>query len=242
MAGSTPRQLITDVRPEAHEHVEDGEVLTMLVWRFAQPVLTVSSAPLGGGLGLRRWVVNAQVPYSFARLDPEAHLEELASHAGLVGDGVGMLTAVDLRRAIGASDDGARAEVSVGLAFPTWAAAPDEGSYILLAEADRVGPGAHGGAVPGSIPGTVNIVGVVPERLSPAALVNAVLTVTEAKAQALWEAGVAATGTASDAVCVACPAEGPEQPFGGPRSLWGARLARAVHRAVLDACRPGTAP
>jgi adenosylcobinamide amidohydrolase len=88
----------------------------------------------------------------------------------------------------------------------------------------------------------VNIVGIVPERLSPAALVNAVLTVTEAKAQALWDAGVAATGTASDAVCIVCPTDGPEHPFGGPRSQWGARLARAVHRAVLEACAPGATP
>ncbi|MCW2900719.1 MAG: hypothetical protein JWO67_2984, partial [Streptosporangiaceae bacterium] len=40
------------------------------------------------------------------------------------------------------------------------------------------------------------------------------------------------SGTASDAVCVAARAEGPEEPFGGPRSRWGARIARAVHAAV----------
>jgi len=59
--------------------------------------------------------------------------------------------------------------------------------------------------------------------------------VTEAKTQALAEAGVPGTGTSSDAVCIACPAAepaGPVEPFGGPRSPWGARAARAVHRAV----------
>ena len=39
-------------------------------------------------------------------------------------------------------------------------------------------------------------------------------------------------GTASDAVCVVCPASGPVQPFGGPRSELGAPLARAVCEAV----------
>jgi adenosylcobinamide amidohydrolase len=80
-------------------------------------------------------------------------------------------------------------------------------------------------------------VAIVPERLSNAAMVNAVMSVTEAKAQALWDAGVSATGTASDAICVLCPDHGSAHPFGGPRSQWGARLARAVHRAVLNGCR-----
>ena len=211
-----------DIGPELFGHGDPDEHLTMLVWRFHEPVLAVSSAPLGGGLGRRQWVVNAQVPHSYGRLDPEVHLVELAWAHGLGGPGVGMLTAVDLRDVHSEADGGARADVSVGVTHPTWAAAPDE-------PLDQSGTG----------PGTVNIVGVVPERLSPAAMVNAVVSVTEAKVQALSDAGVAATGTPSDAVCIVCPDHGPAHPFGGPRSLWGARLARAVHRAVLAGCSPG---
>jgi adenosylcobinamide amidohydrolase len=211
-----------DIGPELFEHGDPEEHLGLLVWRFPEPVLAVSSAPLGGGLGRRQWVVNVQVPDSYARLDPEVHLAELASAHRLEGPGVGMLTAVDLREVHREEDGGALADVSVGVTHPTWAAAPDE----LL---DQTGMG----------PGTVNIVGVVPERLSRAAMVNAVMSVTEAKVQALLDAGVAATGTPSDAVCIVCPDDGPAHPFGGPRSLWGARLARAVHRAVLAGCGPG---
>jgi adenosylcobinamide amidohydrolase len=80
--------------------------------------------------------------------------------------------------------------------------------------------------------GTINIVVSVPERLTDSALVNAVSTATEAKVQALAELGIDATGTATDAVCVLCPAEGRPFAFGGPRSTWGSRLARAVHAAV----------
>jgi adenosylcobinamide amidohydrolase len=83
----------------------------------------------------------------------------------------------------------------------------------------------------------VNIVAVLSRRLSGAALVNAVMTVTEAKSQALWEAGFAGTGTPSDAVAVLCAPSGPAEAFGGPRSRYGSRLARAVHRAVLDGSR-----
>ncbi|WP_176216364.1 adenosylcobinamide amidohydrolase, partial [Mycobacterium avium] len=66
---------------------------------------------------------------------------------------------------------------------------------------------------------------------------NAVATATEAKAQALHEAGIRATGTASDAVVVHCPTDGAAEAFGGPRSTFGARIARAVHAAVLVGAR-----
>ncbi|MCF6473605.1 adenosylcobinamide amidohydrolase [Nonomuraea sp. MG754425] len=109
------------------------------------------------------------------------------------------------------------AYATVGLRVPTWAAAPEGREDPELAPM-RVG--------------TVNIVAVLPVAMTDAALVNMVMTVTEAKTQALVETGFAGTGTASDAVCVAVPAEGPPQLFGGPRSEWGARVARAVHTAV----------
>jgi adenosylcobinamide hydrolase len=103
---------------------------------------------------------------------------------------------------------------TVGLTHPILAAAPEDGHA-----AEPVG--------------TINIVVLVPARLGDAALVNAASTATEAKVQALHDAGFAATGTATDALCVACPDSGPPAAFGGPRSVWGARIARAVHRAVL---------
>ncbi|HVA04651.1 MAG TPA: adenosylcobinamide amidohydrolase [Acidimicrobiales bacterium] len=224
MTDSAPHRWGPPIHPECFEHGAVDEQLTMLVWRFPEPPLVISSAPLGGGIGLRHWVINAQVPTSYSRRDPETHLAELAFEHGLTGPGVGMLTAVDLRTVWRDEDDGAQVDVSVGITRPTWAAAPD----------DPLDPPAPG-------PGTINIVGIVPERLSRAAMVNAVMTVTEAKAQALWDAGVPATGTASDAVCIACPDEGIAHSFGGPRSPWGARLARAVYRAVVAGCRDGGA-
>jgi len=163
---------------------------------------------------VRRWVVNAQVPPSYGRRDPDHHLSRLGVSFGLRGRGVGMLTAADLRAVSSFTESGVEVSATVGLGHPTWAAAPDVTSAVSLV-------------------GTVNLVVVLPERLSDAALVNAVVTATEAKTQALFEAGIAGTGTATDAVCVACPDEGQPHAFGGPRSLWGARLARAVHGAVL---------
>lgn len=207
-----------DVVVQIRSRREGGRELPVIVWRFPSPVRAVASAPHGGGLGHRRWILNAQVPFSYGRRDPEHHLHGLSVSLGLPGRGVGMLTAADVRGFTQATDGGVEVAATVGLGHPTWAAAPD-------------------GAGPVSLVGTINLVVLVPERLSDAALVNAVATATEAKTQALYDAGIEGTGTATDAVCIVCPDTGRPHAFGGPRSLWGARLARAVHAAVLAGCR-----
>ncbi|MFI7640189.1 adenosylcobinamide amidohydrolase [Nonomuraea sp. NPDC049400] len=202
--------------------VEDGARLGALLWEFGPGWRMISSALLGGGIGVREWVLNAQVVAGYSRMDPVDHLVSL----GPGGDGVGMLTAASVDRYIQASDGGVEAYATVGLRVPTWAAAPEGAQDPELAPIRA---------------GTVNIVAVLPVAMTDAALVNAVMTVTEAKSQALIEAGFPCTGTASDAVCVAVPVEGPVELFGGPRSEWGARLARAVHTAVrrgAEAWRP----
>ena len=194
----------------------------MLVWRFDAPVRLISSAPHGGGLrSLPRpsWVLNAQVPSDYSRSDPAAHVEEIAAALALDGAGVGMLTAANVRAVQHADDGGVDVAVTVGLGQPTWAAAPETDAAELV--------------------GTINVVAWIPVCMSPTALVNAVATVAEAKAQALFDAGVAGTGTATDAVVLACP-DGDDrgaEAFGGPRSTWGARLARATHTAVLAGTR-----
>jgi adenosylcobinamide hydrolase len=195
------------------DRVEGGHRLPVLIWRLPEPVLAISSGTLGGGVGFRNWIVNATVDKSYSRMDPAVHLAELATAHDLRGPGVGLLTAVDVRQREIAVDGGVEAVITVGLSVPTWAAAPD------------------GDGTPAP-PGTINSVVRVPVRLDEAALVNAVITATEAKVQALADAGVAATGTASDAICIVCPADGIAEPFAGPRSIWGARLARAVHSAT----------
>src|SRR5689334_24072289 len=101
--------------------------LPVLIWRFGAPVRAVASAPHGGGLGVRRWVVNAQVPAAYGRRDPDHHLAKLGVSLGLAGRGVGMLTAADVRAVSVATDSGVEASATVGLGHPIWAAAADEG-------------------------------------------------------------------------------------------------------------------
>jgi len=203
-----------DVKMQTRTRREAGGELPLLLWRFASPMRVIASAPHGGGLGVRRWVLNAQVPTSYARRDPDHHLAKLGVSLGLAGRGVGMLTAANVLGYTTAFDHGVEAVATVGLGHPTLAAAPDEGRAVILV-------------------GTINLLVLLPERLSDAALVNAVATATEAKVQAVRDLGYEATGTATDAVCVVCPDDGSSHAFGGPRSVWGSRLARAVHSAIV---------
>ncbi|MFJ3224353.1 adenosylcobinamide amidohydrolase [Streptomyces sp. NPDC086783] len=198
--------------------VEDGERLHALLWRAGADWRMIGSSVLGGGIGERSWVLNAQVAHGYRRVDPDRHLAGLARDAGADGPGVGLMTAADVRACGRARDGGVDALATVGLGVRGWAASRDDGSAAPAA------------------PGTINIVVALPVALSDAALVNAVATATEAKVQALLDAGHDCSGTPTDAVCVAARVPNPATEvhgFAGPRSTWGARLARAVHQAVL---------
>ncbi|MGW0660443.1 adenosylcobinamide amidohydrolase [Streptodolium elevatio] len=210
-----------------------------LLWRAGPGWRMVSSAILGGGLGPRAWVLNMQVPPGYSRMDPVDHLTETAAAEGLSGAdgaGVGLMTAADVAAFTIGEDHGVRAWVTTGIGIPAWAAAPEPAS--LPSQLAQGEDGDRSPAYPP--PGTINTIVAIPAPLTDAALVNAVATATEAKVQALVETGYACTGTPSDAVCVAAltprPGDSPEL-FGGPRSVWGSRLARAVHAAVVQGAR-----
>jgi adenosylcobinamide amidohydrolase len=133
-----------------------------------------------------------------------------------------MLTAASVDRFQDVVCGSARAFATVGLGAPIAATGVGSGS----------GPE---GVAP---VGTINILAVVAASLTDAGLVGALQTAVEAKAQALAAAGVLAgnapgfaTGTASDAIAVACP-PGSSVAFAGPATPTGSDLARAVYEAV----------
>ena len=233
------------MHPKLTARVEQARQIPVLLWQFAEPRLCISSGPLGGGIDVRDWVVNATVPLDYDRTDPDRHLIEIGTALGLVGTGCGLLTAVDVTRHHLAVDGGVHAAATVGLSNPAWAAAPDGDFRRELPSGVQTTlfPDYQSVEYPPLISddeyrvGTINIVVAVPARMSRAALVNAVATATEAKVQALYETGVLATGTASDAIVVHCPTDGPAEAYGGPRSTFGARIARAVHAAVRAGAR-----
>lgn len=188
-----------------------------LVLELGEEWRCLSSAVLGGGLGpIRSWL-NLQVPADYARTDPERHLA--ACGAPLAPPVVGMLTAADVGAHTEAVEGSARALATVG-----------------------VGHGlAAAGRRPRAVPtvGTINLLVLAGAPLTDAGLAGALQTAVEAKAQALSDAGVpaanatgAATGTATDSICLASP-PGAGERFAGPATRVGSEIARAVHAAVL---------
>lgn len=194
-------------------HWPGGDRLGILVWQWPTPIVALSSAPVGGGLIEPNWVVNIGVPLRYARTDLAEHANEAAATLGLGGSGIALFTAADVSRVRRCVVDGVTVDATVGISKPTWAADPT------------------GGYTPWSA-GTINVVIQMPVMLDHGAAVNAVITATEAKTQALLEAGVPGTGTASDAIVVVWPPDTAPVSFAGPRSEWGSRIARAVHAAV----------
>ena len=84
---------------------------------------------------------------------------------------------------------------------------------------------------------------LVDAALTPAAMVNAVITATEAKTMMLvaWDVrtpqGTPASGTSTDSVVVACTGRGDELRYAGPATTVGWLAARAVRAAVDRICR-----
>src|SRR5690606_2006932 len=129
--------------------VEDGDRLGSLLWEFGPGWRMISSAMLGGGIGPRTWVLNAQVVAGYSRMDAVVQQTEF----GRRGDGDGMMSAGSDDPYTSAVDGGAGSEASVGLRIRTCAAAPEGAADPELAP----------------LAGTVNIVAILPVAMTDAA-------------------------------------------------------------------------
>lgn len=214
--------------------LDDIDVRAARVWRWPDGRESLSSAPVGGGWRRVDWLLNVGVDAGYARTDLDAHADEVAARLDLSGPGQVLLTAADVTMGVRAESGGVHVDATVGITKPTWAADTDDAySERIDGTWTAVTNGVSARPRRAPEPGTINIVVQMPVALTPAAAVNAVITATEAKTQALLGADVPGTGTASDAVTVLWPTQGDAEAFAGPRSTWGARLARAVHDAML---------
>ena len=192
----------------------------------AQPLRVLSSAVHGGGFASARAVVNLHVGKDDTCVDPSAMLTEYARRAGVPEPFVGLLT--------GAWTDLAALGEEDGAGIPALAVA-------TVGLSNRIAAGRA--PVTGWTHGTINTIVVVDADPEPAALVNAVMTVTEVKALVLQEAGVRdeagclATGTSTDAVVIAATGRGARRQFGGPASELGWSVAQAAGKALREGIR-----
>lgn len=196
------------------------------VMRSRRPLQVLSSAVRGGGLGEARAIANLHVAKGFRCEDAERVLDDFARRRSLATPWVGLLTAAATERAEvageGAGTVEALAIVTVGLS-------------------NAIGSGRSAAAAWAA--STINTIVLVDGAPEPAALVNLVVTVTEAKALALAELGVhaadggLASGTSSDAVVVAATGRGGPCRFGGPVTEIGALAGRVARSALVAGIR-----
>jgi len=192
-----------------------------LIVRSDQHLRTLASAVVGGGFTRTRCIVNRHVHKDYDDPDPAGDLLTFARARGIDEPFVGLMTAVRLSHARAATRR-------------------DGGVRVATVVTAGVGNSTAAGLSPPAVraPGTVNVIVVVDANLTPSAMVDAVITLTEAKTQLLLErdvrtsGGHPATGTSTDAVVVACTGRGAPLPYAGPVTHVGWLIGRTV-RCVL---------
>ena len=211
-------------------HVIDGiEVVVdpeAVVVTAREPLTVLSSAFVRGGFTAARAIVNLHVPKDLREEQTDGRLPSFTVRRGIPGPWVGLLTSAWTEKAEVATATGcglkALAVVTVGLS-------------------NRVAAGAT--PIAAWAPSTINAIIVVDGASEPAALVNAVMTVTEVKTALLAAAevrcddGQVASGTSTDAVVVAVTGHGTRHRFGGPISDFGWVVARAARSALSAGIR-----
>ncbi|HEX7055652.1 MAG TPA: adenosylcobinamide amidohydrolase [Bacilli bacterium] len=194
------------------------------------PLYTISSAIFGGGAGERRIFTNWRVPLHYRCDQPAADAESFLKRRGLdTAVSVAMLTAADLRLASVREIIAEQFRLFCCVTAGTSNAVRTDNRLPAFAETQ---------------PGTINCLLMIDARVAEPALINAVVTATEAKCAALQDLNVTdghgrtATGTSTDAIAVACSqrsAFAQTHLYAGPASLLGNAVGKVVYEAVYEA-------
>lgn len=180
---------------------------------FLRGSFTAASTGVNGGLGHVTTLFNHTVPADWNTSDPGRYGANILAKYGFSCDAYGLFTAVPMKNLCIVQYDRITVFVTAGL------------------------PPASGSACPA--PHTINIIVYCAEGLSHGALLEAIMEATEAKVEALREAGSAITGTVSDAV-ITC-SEGPViHSFAGAATPVGQRIRKTVKKGVMEALARNT--
>ncbi|MBW2478868.1 MAG: adenosylcobinamide amidohydrolase [Deltaproteobacteria bacterium] len=198
----------------------------------------LSSAVLNGGFVEASHILNLKVAKHTAGSipsfkPPAVELSGYCQKQGWQGTAVGMMTAasMDSYRMVKTAHQGVDLIVLVTAG---------------LSNARRAGDHAEHRDIMGAVAdiGTINIICLTSAGMTPAAMIEAVMTVTEAKAAALQNldiksqvSGGAATGTGTDAIAVAADPQADKIPYCGKHVLFGELLANLVIDAVTSSIR-----
>ncbi len=185
---------------------------------------TISSALVGGGFLQTHTIINYHVHKTYNHSDPASDLLRFAAACQIAEPFVGMMTAVFPRDT-----------TTVTLRDTNLTVA------CILTAGLRVATAAGQSLPAPYLPGTINTIVLLDADLVPSALVNAIITATEAKTGLLLERGIrteegyAATGTMTDAVTIACTGRGAPLPYAGPGTQVGYLIGVSVRQCLSQA-------
>ncbi|WP_419765038.1 MAG: adenosylcobinamide amidohydrolase [Arcobacter sp.] len=196
---------------------------------FLSPKKILSSAILNGGFIEAEHILNKNVPLNFSSCEtPNKSLIDYAKAKGWKGNVVGMMTAASMNTLCieQVNIEGVDISVLITAGISNARRAGDKADIQeLLTVTKEVG--------------TINLILICSARLTNAAMVEAVMLATEAKAAALQEANILspiseklATGTGTDAIVVVS-GDGPQKiEFCGKHVLFGEVIGRLVISAL----------
>lgn len=214
------------------------QTLNHLHIQFGPPYQVLSSAALSGGFADASHILNLKVEKGSSALNsafksPDVELADYCEKQGWQGTTVGMMTAASMNscRMVKAAQQGVDVIVLVTTGLSNVRRAGD------YAEHRQIMPAA-------SDVGTINIICLTSMGMVPAAMIEAVMTVTEAKTAALQNLGIKspvsnepATGTGTDAIAIAADPTAEKIKYCGKHVLFGELLARLVIDAVTSSIK-----
>ena len=208
--------------PQAEVRLLSSNPGSALLVRSTRTLSTLSSTIVGGGFGRTRAILNRHVDKDYDVRNAADDLIAYARGHGVDDEFVGLMTAVYL--------DEARADTCIGAELTV-------ATIATVGLGNRTAAGVSALALPS--PGTINLIILVDGHMTPGAMVNSVITATEAKSRVLSDRGIdaddggPATGTSTDALVVACTGQGDARPYAGTATRLGWCIARSVRRAMM---------
>ncbi len=216
--------------------------------RFSRSARVFSSAVLGGGMCVTDQVVNVRVGENFPGKrtdfpDPAKAIAIYCRERGWKDDAVGMMTAASMQsfRASRMEDSGAQVVALVTSGLSNALRAGDPAGCRGRGPDGCTCNGADEATLDGCgyTPGTINIIMVTSATLDPAAHVECIQMITEAKTAVLQDLGVVsgatgrtATGTGTDAVAAVSLGAGPRVRYAGKHVPFGEMVACSVIEAL----------
>lgn len=201
-----------------------------VIFRAPAPMKVASSAMINAGIGYYQNFVNRSVPKSYDERDPHAeYTRYLTAHGFIIEETVAMMTAVYAKHAVIRTFTHGELSLTV-MVTAGLGNAVDITRALLRSETYHVG--------------TINMWVLVDAKLSDEALLQGLISATEAKTKALFTENILdpqthtlATGTSTDSVLVASSQQGSYQQYAGPITELGKLIGHGVYQTMIAAIR-----